>query len=67
MRIYLVLFCFQNTHSKLLNYRDVKSFPPQAFEEDLRAALIECGDSHDKFENFLLQRLINIDLKKENR
>ena len=31
---------FQNTEPKLLNYRDFKSFSPQAFEEDLSEARI---------------------------
>ena len=36
--------CFQNTEPKLLNYRDIKSFSPQAFEDVLSEALIDCGD-----------------------
>ena len=31
---------FQNSEPKLLNYRDFKSFSPQAFEEDLSEARI---------------------------
>ena len=41
--------CFQNIEPKLLNYRDFKSFSSQAFEDDLSEALIDCGDSYDKF------------------
>ena len=49
--------CFQNTESKLLNYRDFKSFSPQAFEQDLSEALINCGDSYDKFEKIFTSKL----------
>ena len=49
--------CFQNTEPKLLNYRDFKSFSPQAFEDDLSEALIGCGDSYDKFENICTSKL----------
>ena len=49
--------CFQNTEPKLLNYRDFKSFSPQAFEEDLSEALIDCDDSYDKFENIFTSKL----------
>ena len=31
---------FQNSEPKLLNYRDLKSFSPQTFEEDLSEPLI---------------------------
>ena len=37
--------CFENTEPKLLNYKDFKSFPPEAIEEELSEALIDCGDS----------------------
>ena len=47
---------FQNKEPKFLNYRDFKSFSPQAFIEDLSEALLDCGDSYDKFEkNFTSQ------------
>ena len=51
---YLIIYtmlksCFQNTESKLLNYRFLKSFSPQAFEENLSEAIIDCGDSYEKF------------------
>ena len=49
--------CFQNTESKLLNYRNFKGFSPQAFEYDLREALIDCGDLYDKFENVFASKL----------
>ena len=49
--------CFQNTESKLLNYRDFKSFSAQSFEEDLSEALIDCGDSYDKFEYIFTSKL----------
>ena len=42
--------CFQNTKPKLLNYRDFKSFSSHAFEEYLSEALIDRGDSYDKYE-----------------
>ena len=48
---------FQNTEPKLLNYRDFKSFSPQAFEEDLIEALIDLGDSYNKFENIFTSKL----------
>ena len=48
---------FQNTEPKFLNYRDFKSLSPQAFEEDLSEALIDCGDSYDKFENIFTSQL----------
>ena len=40
--------CFQNIDPKLLDYRDFKSFSPQAFEEDVREELIDRGNSYDK-------------------
>ena len=46
--------CFQNTEPKLLNYRDfrtIESFSLEAFKENLSKALIDCGDSYDKFDN----------------
>ena len=43
---------FQNTEPKLLNH-----FSLQAFEEDLSEALIDCGDSYDKFENIFTSKL----------
>ena len=49
--------CFQNTESKLLNYRDFKSFSPQGFEKDLSEALINCDPSYDKFENIFTSKL----------
>ena len=49
--------CFQNTEPKLLNYRDFKSLSLQAFEEDLSEALIDCGDSYDKFEYIFTSKL----------
>ena len=49
--------CFQNTEPKLLNYRDFKSFSSQGFEDDLSEALIDCGDSYDKFENIFTSKL----------
>ena len=58
--------CFQNTEPKLLNYRDFKSFSPKAFEEDLSEALIDCGDSCDKFENIFTSKLNKMLLKREN-
>ena len=58
--------CFQNTEPKLLNYRDFKNFLPQAFEEDLSEALIDCGDSYDKFENIFTSNLNKHAPKKEN-
>ena len=60
--IYTVLkSCFQNTELKPLNYRDFKSFSPQAFE-----ALIDCGDSYDKFENISTSKL-NIQAPKKRK
>ena len=47
----LLKSCFQNTEPKFLNYKDFKSFSPQAFVEDLSEALLDCGDSYDTFEN----------------
>ena len=44
----LLKSCFQNTEPKLLNCRN---FSPGAFEGDLSEALIDCGDSYDKFDN----------------
>ena len=47
--VYTIKSCFQNTEPKLLNYRDFQRFSPQAFEEELSEALIDCGDSYDRF------------------
>ena len=56
--VYTILkTCFQNTEPKLLNYRDIKRFSPQAFKEDLSEALIDCGDSYDKFEYIFTSKL----------
>ena len=49
--------CFQNNEPKLLIYRDLKSLSSQAFEEDLSEALIDCGDSYDKFEYIFTSKL----------
>ena len=49
--------CFENTEPKLLNYRDFKSFPLEAIEEELSEALVDCGDSYDKFDNIFTSRL----------
>ena len=58
--------CFQNTVPKLLNYGDFKSFSPQSFEDDLSEALIDCGDSYDKFEIIFTSKLNKHAPKKEN-
>ena len=53
---------------KLLNYRNFKCFSPQAFEEDLSEALIDCGDTHDKFENiFTLTSKLNKNARKKGK
>ena len=63
--VYAILkSCFQNTEPKFLNYRDFKSFLPEAFEEDLSEALIDCGDSCDKFENIFTSNLNKHAFKK---
>ena len=36
--------CFNNTEPKLLNYRDFKIFSQEAFKEDFREALCDCGN-----------------------
>ena len=59
--------CFQNTEPKLLNYRDFKSFSPQAFEQDFSEGLIDCGDSCDKFENIFTSKLNKYSPKKRKR
>ena len=48
---------FSKSEPKLLNYRHFKSCSPQAFEEDLSEALIDCGDSYDKFENSFTSKM----------
>ena len=50
---------FSKSEPKLLNYRRFKSCSPQAFEEDLSEALIDCGDSYDKFENVKVKVLFS--------
>ena len=42
--------CFNNTESKLLNYRDFKHFSQEDFKEDLSEALCYCGNSYDDFD-----------------
>ena len=42
--------CFQNKEPKVLNYRDFMNFSSEDFKKDLPAALNECGDSYDVFE-----------------
>ena len=53
----LLKSCFQKTEPKFLNYRDFKSFSPQTFLDDLSEALLDCGDSYDKFENVFTSQL----------
>ena len=58
--------CFQNNEPKLLIYRDFKSLSSQAFEEDLREALIDCGDSYDKFE-YIFTLKLNKHVRKKRK
>ena len=56
-RIYPMLkSCFNNTEPKLLNYREFKYFSQEAFKEDLRKALCDCGNSYDDFEHIFLHQ-----------
>ena len=48
---------FSKYRAKTLKLRHFKSFSPQAFEDDLREALIGCVDSYDKFENIFTSKL----------
>ena len=43
--------CFNNTEAKLLNNRDYKKFSQEAFKEDLRKAICDCGNLYDDFEH----------------
>ena len=49
--------CFNNKEPKLLNYRDFKHFSQEAFKEDLREALCDCGNSYDDFEHMFTSKL----------
>ena len=57
---------FQNTEPKLLICRGFKSFSPEASKEDLTEALIDYGDSYDKFDNIFTSKLNKHAPKKEN-
>ena len=71
--------CFQNKDPKVLTYRDFRNYSPEDLKQDLAAALNDCGDSCDVFEqrfanktkshlnirNYKKQQKIVVNLNKE--
>ena len=49
--------CFQNKESKVVNYRDFRNFSSEDFRQVLPAALNNCGDSYDVFEQRFVANL----------
>ena len=49
--------CFNNAEPKLLNHRNFKHFPQEAFKEDLSEALCDCSNSYDDFDHMLALKL----------
>ena len=49
--------CFQNKDPKELNYRDFRNYSPEDLKQDLAAALNDCGDSYDAFEQRFVANL----------
>ena len=49
--------CFQNKEPKVLNYRDFRNFSSEDFKQDIVAALNDCGDSYDVFEQRFVANL----------
>ena len=49
--------CFQNKEPKVLNYRDFRNFSSEDFKQDRAAALNDCGDSYDVFEQIFVTNL----------
>ena len=49
--------CFQNKDPKVLNYRDFRNYSPEDLKQDLAAALNDCGDSYDVFEQRFVANL----------
>ena len=49
--------CFQNKEPKVLNYRDFRNFSSEDFKQGLAAALNDCGDLYDVFEQRFVTNL----------
>ena len=49
--------CFQNKDPKVLTYRDFRNYSPEDLKQDLAAALNDCGDSYDVFEQRFVANL----------
>ena len=58
--------CFQNKEPEVLNYRDFRSLSSENFKQDLVAALNDCGDSYDVFQQRFVANLNKHALKKKS-
>ena len=64
--IYTILkSCFQSKEPKVLNYRDFSSFSSEDFKQDFAAALNNCDDSYDVFEQRFVANLNKHAAKKK--
>ena len=53
----MLKFCFQNKQPKVLNYRDYRNYSSEDLKQDLAAALNDCCDSYDVFEQRFVANL----------
>ena len=58
--------CFRNKEPKVLHYRDFRNCSSKDFKQDLAAALNNCGDSYDVFEQRCVANLNKYPLKRKN-
>ena len=57
--------CFQSKEPKVLNYRDFRNFSSEDFKQNFAAALNNCGDSYDVFEQRFVANLNKHAAKKK--
>ena len=53
----MLKFCFQNKQPKVPNYRDYRNYSSEDLKQDLAAALNDCCDSYDVFEQRFVANL----------
>ena len=58
--------CFSNTEPKLFNYRGLKHFSQEAFNEDHREAICDWSNSYDDFDHMSTSKLNIHSPKKKN-
>ena len=59
----LIKNCFNNTEPKLLNYRNLRNLPQEAFKEDHSKALCDCSNSYDDLNHMFTPKLYKHDPK----